>query len=555
MPTYLGSETGESLPVVRIELSRFSKMVGVDKKKILDRLPYIGLDIESADEEFVRVEYSPNRPDFGTDFGIARALSGLLGKKVGLPSFPTTPSGISVTVDKRLSIRPYISCAVAAGLALDDEDVRQIISLQEDLHNGLGRKRRVVAIGLHDMDAIAPPIFYRAVGSSFNFVPLGERKSFSITSILADTDEGRTYGPILSGSKVYPVITDSKGTALSFPPVINGDATRVTSKTKRMFIDVTSTDMKAGDDVMAVVATTLAESGGRLGSVVVRYPGRSRVTPDLTPISLHLDANLVKSVLGLDLTRGEIQKSLARSRMGVRANKVIGPRYRVDLLHPVDVAEEVALGYGVDRFEPAYPPSKIPGSFNQFEVFLDSLSTIMAGAGMIEMMTYELTDEKSLYDSFHRPSLARVTVQNPKSLDHSVLRDSLLPTLMAALSGNVKSDYPQRIFEIGRVYTRSRDGVAESWHLGCLSAHSQSSFTEAKMYLESACRLMAGKHVTTRSAEHWGFASGRCAVINVGKVELGFVGEIKPEAINAFGIGVPVSGFEVDLTRLYRLLE
>ena len=530
-------------------------MVGADRKKIIERIPYVGLDIESVDGDSIRVEYSPNRPDFGTDFGIARALKGILGREVGLPRFPVRPSGVSVTVDKRLAtIRPYIACVVATGLRLDDEDVRQMISLQEDLHNGLGRKRKLVAIGFHDLDAVIPPLSYRAVGRSFSFVPLGGRSPMTLGSILSETYEGKTYGGALGGSKLFPVITDSKGTVLSFPPIINGTATRVTSKTRDILVDVTSNVRQAGDDVLAVIATTLAEAAGKIGTVEIRG-ARLRATPDLAPTKIPLDVNLVRSVLGLDLSTRDILASLARSRLGVRGRSVLAPRYRVDLLHPVDVAEEVALGYGFDRIGPVYPPSASPGSFNEFEDFLDSASTVMAGAGMIEMMTFELTDEASLYSRFHRSSSGSIQVRNPKSLEHSVLRDSLLPTLMASLSGNVRSDYPQRVFEIGRVYSRGKAGVSEEWHLGCVVAHSQSSYTEAKMYLDAACRTLAAKEVTANGSQHWAFAPGRCAKVQMGGKELGHVGEMMPETIEAFGLAVPVSGFEIDLGSMFELLK
>ena len=531
-------------------------MVREDRRKIVDRLPYIGLDIEEIGKDFVRVEYSPNRPDLGTDFGVARAMRGLLGKEVGLPVFHTKPSGVRVNVDRRLSsVRPYIACCVASDLKLDDEDVRQLISLQEDLHNGLGRRRKRVAIGLHDMDAISPPLYYMGVPASFEFVPLGAKEPSSIASILASTREGQAYGSTLVGRKTFPVIYDSRGTVLSFPPIVNGNATKVTTKTKDLFVDVTSTDLTAGDDALAVMATTLAEAGGNLKTVLVKYESGARATPDLAPIEIPLDLDLVRSVLGLDLSRKDVILALAKSRMGARGGKALGPRYRVDLLHRVDITEEVALGYGVDRIAPVYPPSGQPGTFNPFEEFLDAVSTLMAGEGMVELMTYELVDEKSLYSSFQRPSSDKVAVQDPKSLDHSLLRDSIIPSLMAALTGNVKSDYPQRVYEVGRTYSRSESGVVESWHLGCLVAHSQSSFTEAKMYLEALCRLVSEREIATPAGNHWAFAQGRCAGIRMGQKEIGFVGELKPEAIEAFGMGVPVSGFELDLSALYELLR
>jgi len=531
-------------------------MVGADRARILDRLPYTGLDIESADKDSVRVEYSPNRPDYGTDFGIGRSLKGLLGKEVGMPHYPVKPSGVSVSVDRRLSsIRPFIACATATGLRPDAEDVRQIISLQEDLHNGLGRRRKKVAIGLHDLEAVAPPFSYAAVRSDFRFTPLGGKKPVTISQILSETAEGRAYGPVLEGNKLFPIITDSGGEVLSFPPVINGDLTRVTTKTRNMFVDVTSTDREAGDDVLAIMVTTLAEAGAKIGAVSVRYATRPRVTPDLTPVRLALDLDLIVTVLGLDLTRRQVVEALGRSRLSVKGDTAMAARYRVDLLHPVDIAEEVALGYGIDRIESLYPPSNQPGSFHPFGQFLDSTSTMMAGSEMLELMTFELVDEESLYVKFGRPSDEKIVVHEPRSLEHSVLRDSLIPNLMAALSSNTKSDYPQRVFEIGKVYTRTEGGVSEAWHLGCVVAHSQASYSEAKMYLESVCRTLVGKELVAEESQHWAFAAGRCAAVGTAGQPLGHVGELKPEAIDAFGLKVPVSGFELDLSALYKQLK
>jgi len=531
-------------------------MVGASQAKILDRLPYVGLDIEGGDKDSVRVEYSPNRPDYGTDFGIGRSLKGLLGKEAGMPRYDVKPSGVSISVDRKLSeVRPYIACAAVTGLRLDDEDVRQIISLQEDLHNGVGRRRRRVAIGLHDSSGIKPPLSYAAVGSDFRFTPLGGKKPMTISQVLSETPEGRSYGPILGGGSLFPIISDSLGEILSFPPVINGSLTTVTKKTHEIFVDVTSTDRKGGDDVLAIMATTLAEAGGRIGSVTIRYSPMPRVTPDLSPVRLALDLDLIGSVLGLDLTRRQVVEALGRSRLSVKGNMAIAARYRIDLLHPIDIAEEVALGYGVERIGSLYPPSNKPGGFHPFEQFLDSASTVMAGSEMLELMTYELVDEESLYTKFGRTSEGRVAVHEPRSLEHSVLRDSLIPNLMSALSSNVKCDYPQRVFEIGRVYVRTAGGISESWHLGCLIAHSLSSFSEAKMYLESICRTLAGKELASEESQHWAFAAGRCATVVTDELPVGEVGELRPEVIDAFGLKVPVAGFELDLSSLYKQLK
>lgn len=544
------------MPVVSLEMGRFAKLVGADRRRILDRLPYIGLDIESIVGDTVRVEYSPNRPDFGTDFGIAKALRGLLGIEVGLSLYETVSSHWHVTVDPRLSpVRPFIACALVTGIRLDDENVRQLISLQEDLHNGLGRRRKKVSIGLHDSKFVRPPISYRAVPRSFRFVPLDGKAEMTLDRILADSETGRIYGSILAGAKRLPILVDSGKSVLSFPPIINGTATKVTSMTTGLFVDVTSTEQKAGDDVLAILATTLSDMGGRISSVTVNSPGGTRLTPDLSPRKITLDAALINQVTGLALDDDGIKKCLRKSRLDVAGKFVLFPRYRTDIIHPVDIAEEVALGYGIDRIKPEYPPSSQAGAFDPFEEYLDRVADSMAGSGMIELMTYELSNERTLYKNFGRQSAGRLEVEGPKSLDHSILRDSLIPSLMEALSSNVKEEYPQRIFEVGRVYHVTGLKVSEEWHLCCLSAHAQVSFSEAKMYLDSFSRILTGKPTKTKSDTYWAFAAGRTASVTLAGRLVGAVGEVKPESLEAFGLGVPVCGFEVNLNALSKQLK
>lgn len=544
------------MPVVKLELDRLSRLVKADKDKIIDRLPYIGLDIEGIDGNTVRVEYSPNRPDFSTDFGIARALKGLLGIELGLPRYAVKRGNFNVMVDERLGkIRPFIACVIARGLRLSGEDIRQFISMQEDLHNGIGRKRRKLAIGFHDLAKVKPPIFYDAVGGRFSFTPLDYQREMTIEDILNETEAGKLYRSVLPDSKLYPILRDSDGNVLSFPPIINGNVTKVTESTVDLLVDVTSTDMGAGDNALAIIATTLAEAGAGLESVKIISKNSKRITPMLKPSSMRIDVGLIRKLTGLDIDIVKIRSLLAKCRIGVRGNLAIIPPYRIDIMHPVDIAEEVALGYGIDRIGPVYPVSKAPGRLDTFGNFLEQICDIMIGVGAMEVMTYELVDELSLYKAFGRSGKDRIEVEDPKSIEHSILRDSLIPSLMLVLSKNVKEEYPQRIFEIGKVYSRNGSKIDESWRLGMLVAHSSSNYTEAKMYLESVFRSLFGAPPDTRPADSWAFIEGRSASINLMNLNLGCIGEIKPSALSFFGLGVPVSGFEINLSSLFTLVS
>ncbi|MDG6914748.1 MAG: phenylalanine--tRNA ligase subunit beta [Nitrososphaerota archaeon] len=537
------------MPVLKIYFSRIQRMSGLSRERVLDRLPYLGLDIEGTDDESVRIEYNPNRPDFSTDYGVARALVGLVGKETGVPEYRVSAGRGRIIADRSLAkVRPYIAGVVARRIRLDDETIRQLISMQEDLHNGLGRKRRKVAIGLHDLEAVGFPVRYSAKAGDFAFAPLGSNEEMTVAEILARTETGRAYGHILAGTEAYPMLIDSTGTVLSFPPIINGQKTKVGKGTRGLFVDVTSTDQRLGDEALAIVSCALADAGATLESVTVSYARTKVVTPDLTPARMKFDLRLAGSLTGLSLSKAEASDALRKSRLDVdpRGFAVI-PRYRVDILHPVDLAEEVVIGYGLDKMTPVYPPSGDAGRYDRGLASVDAMSLTMAEAGYNETMSFDLVDDATLYRNFGRSSEARLEVDNPRTAEHSLLRDSLLPSLMAVLGRNTKNEYPQRVYEVGTVFRRSGGRVVESTSLAALSAHSSSSFTEAKMHLEALVRRQLGEAAETRPAGHWAFAEGRCAEVVVKGVTIGHVGEVKPGALAAFGLGVGVCGFELGL--------
>ena len=176
------------MPVVELSLSRLQNLVGkkANKKQILDSLPFLGLDIESLDGNIVRVEYSPNRPDYSTDFGIALGLQGILGISKGMLKLDVKKQGnYEIKVDSSTSkVRPFVTGIIARNGSLDNESVKQLINMQEDLHFGLGRKRKKSSIGVHDLDRISFPLKYTTTSRDHRFVPLNSTKESSISEIL-----------------------------------------------------------------------------------------------------------------------------------------------------------------------------------------------------------------------------------------------------------------------------------------------------------------------------------------------------------------------------------
>ncbi len=544
------------MPVVNVAIDRLKKFLpGVKLEKALEMLPFVGLDIEGDDGKVVRVEYNPNRPDFSSDYGIARALQGLTGIKLGMPALKVSKSNAAIQLDKSIKkVRPHVVALVAKNGKLDDETIKQIIAMQEDLHNGICRRRKKASIGIHNLDAIKFPVKYSTVNGDFAFMPLGGKAGRTVDQILQDTETGRTYGHLLAGR--YPIIIDSAGTVLSFPPIINGDATKVDAKCRNLFVEVTAVDIKAAKDALAVIAITLRDAGFEIQTVTIIDDGKKVVTPDVRPALMQIDVDYVNSILGLVLTPKQMVDCLRKSRLDARANKTTItctiPRYRVDITHPIDITEEVAIGYGIYNMQPAFPPAVTAGQRSMQSTYFDAVRQTMAGLGMLEAFNSSLASRQVLYDLAGRPPQEVLAVDGTKSAEHEVLRDSLIPPLLQSLSRNVHEEYPQKLFEIGKVFSKTDGRIGESWKVAAVIAHGEAGYTEGKSALQALFAAF-GLSVSTKASSSPLFIKGRCAAIKAGGKEVGIIGEIMPLAIDNFKLRVPVAAFEIDLSTLFSI--
>ena len=545
------------MPVVDMTVERLKKFVpGVRVSKALDMLPFAALDIEGIDNNVIRVEYNPNRPDFSSDYGIARALRGLLGIETGVPKFKIAgKSELEIKVDPTVkSIRPCIVALVARNGRLDDETIKQLIAMQEDLHNGVGRKRKKASIGIHNLDAIKFPVTYKTTSGDYSFEPLGESSSQSIDRILKESETGKQYGHILDELDRYPVIVDSAGTTLSFPPIINGNATKLDENCSNLFVEVTATDQKAAEDALAIIAVTLYDAGFQIRTVTVDS-GKKVETPQMKPKAISADIDYVNSILGLTLNSNQAVKYLKKCRLDARASgkKIICtvPRYRTDIRHAIDIAEEVAIGYGVFNLEPTFPASPTAGQKNLLSTYFFAIREALIGLGMIESLSFSLTSKEVQYDVFGITGKDALSVDGSKSMEHEILRDSLVPALLQSLSRNVHEEYPQRLFEIGKTFHKNV-AITESWNVGAVVAHADAGYTEIRSVMQALMKSCFGKDAITKPEQIKMFMEGRSAEIVIDGMLVGTIGEVTPLALENFKLRVPVAAFEMDLSGIIK---
>ena len=352
------------MPVIDIPLAKINKLLGKDLTvdEIEEYSLQLGTKIDDKREDSIKIEYDPNRPDFCSIPGFARALKGIIGLEKGLSKYKLKDSGIKVVVEKSVTkVRPIIKCAVVRGVSLDADDIADLMNTQETLHWVIGRDRKKVSIGIHDMRDLKGP--YRYLGIKANtqaFVPLGEEVEMTPQQICSNHQKGKKYAHLVNPKGIVPFLVDSNDGVLSFPPIINGVLTLVTEKTKDIFIDATGTDERAVTDALEILTSSFAENGYQVETVTVELANNTTIiTPTFAVQTKKLRSNYVKEILGLDLSIEEIRKYLLKARYGIDKSakdaKVIPvqvPSYRVDVLHEVDLVEDIAITYGYHLMDP-----------------------------------------------------------------------------------------------------------------------------------------------------------------------------------------------------------
>ncbi len=532
------------MPVITLYYDDLEELSGLDKDTVIQRIPMMGCDIERIEEDHVDIEFFPNRPDLYSTEGVARAIKGFLDIETGLRKFDVTPSGITITKDREIKkIRPYLACAVVREMHFNSRSIESLMSLQESLHWAVGRNRKKVSIGVHDMSRIKPPFRYIAQHPDFRFTPLDFTQPMAMREILEKHPKGIKFASILEKFDKYPLILDADDKVLSFPPIINGELTRVTEDTKQLFIEITGLD-PAVSVALNIVVASLVERGGKVESVTI--DGKTK-TPQLEPKLMKIKNNEIMEHLGFKITNEEIIHCLFKMRYGATVSgdtiEVSVPAYRSDILHNWDLIEDIAIGYGFDKIRPELPSTSTTGRAHPISKLKDSIREIMIGLGYFEVMPFTLTNERLQFDMMRRDKIQGIThILYPISEDHTIVRPTILPNLLEILSINKHRELPQRIFEVGEVVMNCRN----EQRLGCVAIHPQANFTEIQAMVDAVMRERRMEYEVTESDDP-AFIEGRCADIFIKGEKAGVLGEIHPGVISNFGVEHPIIGFELKL--------
>ena len=554
---------------IKTSYSKMKELLGLEELTV-DELDTLLAFAKSEIDDYVEEEdmlvidiKTSNRPDLWCPEGMAREINGILGKVSGLASFDIKESGYQVIVDQSLAkSRPYIACAIAKNVNLSDYYIKQVMQHAEKIDNSYGRKRKKSSIGMYNLKMIETPVEYKVIDKSHKFIPLGHEEEMNLEEILDNHEKGIEFGQIVKDYGHYPILLSADGLTLSLPPVINSnDVGRITEETSEFLIEVTGTNHETVNVILNILCQTMAEYGSDIYSVEIVYPPEIRAQNDVTPLidleEIAVDLDIINKYLGIELTAKEAKKQLEKMRF--KCSKIEGsqltvqiPHYRKDVLHWVDIAEEIVTAMDYNKIEPTKWKVLTTGSILPETESENIVRDILVGSGGVEVLTNVLTDPYVLTTNVNLEKQNLVKIENPVSSTYSVLRNQLFPNLISVLSKNTHEVYPQAIFEVGEVVKIIKKKVITQTNASFVIADAEASFEDVHKRLDTLLNLLNTPY-TIEEAIHPSFTEGRCGKIIIDGVDCGIIGEIHPNVLSHNQIWVPIVVFEIELPSISSL--
>ncbi|MHA1299114.1 MAG: phenylalanine--tRNA ligase subunit beta [Candidatus Helarchaeota archaeon] len=553
------------MPTLNFSYNDLCRLIGktFDKKQIEELILLNKGEVEDWKGDEMTVEVTSDRVDLLSVEGIARALKGFLEIELGIPKYSIDKSNVKLRVDEAVNlVRPYVVSGIIEDVELTDTSVAQLMQMQEKLHATHSRNRRKASIGVHDLDKIKPPILYTAKRpEDIYFVPLQETKAMDGIEILRKVKKGVQYADLIRDSPVYPVIIDSEDTVLSLPPIINSVDTAVEEDTKNLFFEITCTDEQVAKIALNVLVCNICERKGTIRTVDIEYEnGRSLTLPDLTPQKNVLHLDYTNQILGLNLKMDELIKLISKMRMESKQKdkntlEVLVPPFRSNILHEIDLVEDVSIAFGYNKYIPELPRVITIGKEAQKAVFTRKIRELMVGFGFQEISNYIMTSKEKLFDLMNLKETEIVEIANPVSKTFSVLRNNLIPSVLSFLQNNLHAIYPQKVFEAGDIVVVDKKAQTKSKTLrnlcAAISAYSI-SFENIQAILFSLLKNIDIKKIELKPLEHKSFIKGRTAEIYAKNQKIGIIGEIAIPILKNFALENPVALFEINLDKLQK---
>nr|ALS04329.1 phenylalanyl-tRNA synthetase beta chain [Acartia pacifica] len=529
---------------------------------------------EGKEETVYKIEIGADRYDLLCVEGLVRALL-VFQNKIQIPRYTLSKPGKleRLEVDPSvLQVRPFVIGAVLRNITFTKERYDSFIELQDKLHQNLARKRTLASVGTHDLDTIKGPFRYMGrPPSDIKFVPLNQTKEFTSAQLMelyATDSYLKPYLPIIRDSPVHPVIYDSNNVVLSLPPIINSEHSKITLKTRNVFIECTCTDLTKGQIVLDTLVTMFSQYSDTpfiIEPVETVCQGETKVYPTLKYRTETIKADKANNLVGVNQGPKQIAALLSKMCLESTVNKddtisVTIPPTRHDVIHPCDIYEDVAIAFGYNNIEKMTPHTLTVAKQLPINKLTDQLREGVAQCGFTEALTFSLCSRGDVGTKMRKKieNIPAVHIGNPKTLEFQVARTALLPGLLKTVQANRKMPLPLKIFEISDVVIKdlgTEVGARNERHLSALFYNKSSGFEIIHGLLDRVMQLLEVPRCGEKGMDGYYLAEsqdesyfpGRAAqIVAYGQV-IGHMGVLHPEVITGFDLNLPCSALEINI--------
>ena len=544
-------------------------------------------DINLSTEVLYKIEVAANRYDLLCLEGLALALRIFLEiqKMPDIKPIDVLPENERqlIVYDSVNDVRPIGLCAILRDINFTDEMLKSFMDLQDKLHNNICRGRKLVSMGTHDLDTVKGPFTYRALEPEhIHFVPLNREEEVNgdgLMTLLKDDPKLGKYLDLLKGKKKYPVMMDSNGIIMSLPPIINSQHTKMTLNTHNVLLDITGTDLTKCEIVLNTLIAmfsvycknpfTVEEI-----KVINEKTGESKIYPDLTPRKFKVDVKYLQTITGIyDIIPEKIIQLLEKMELKAKIInpqeiEVSAPITRSDILHPCDIAEDLAISYGYNNIKKQLTQTKTHGMQQPYNKLTDLFRDEMAMGGYTEFLTMALLSKEDMFTNLlsEEKDDKTVEISYSKTKEFQYMRSSLIPGILKSIEGNKANALPFKIFEISDVVEineESEVGAVNRRKL-CFAYTNTSSAMEIIQGMVDLLMKKIGlcfnsdnveKKYTIKKSENKIFFEDRQAEIFIlDNIKIGIYGIIHPKVLKNFGIKNPVTLCDIDLQLIMDLI-
>ena len=534
-----------------------------------------------SSEVVYKIEVAANRYDLLCLEGLALALRVFL-EKQKMPDIK--PLNVLSEEERQLivyesvnEVRPIGLAAILRDINFTDETLKGFMDLQDKLHNNICRGRKLVSMGTHDLDTVKGPFYYRALRPEhIHFIPLNREEEVNgdgLMSILKEDPKLGKYLYLLEGKEKYPVMMDSNGVIMSLPPIINSQHTKMTLNTHNVLLDVTGLDNTKCEIVLNTLISMFSIYSKTPFTVeeirvVNQKTGKGKIYPDLTPRIFKTDIKYLKTLTGIsDITPEKIVQLLEKMELKAKVLnsneiEVSAPITRSDILHPCDIAEDLAISYGYNNIKKQLTKTKTHGIQQPYNKLTDLFRNEMAMGGYVEFLTMALLSHKDMFTNMLQDSNDDKTVKilYSKTKEFEYIRSSLIPGILKSIEGNKANQLPFKIFEISDVvlFDKSNEVYASNRRKLCFAYTNTSSAMQIIQGMIDLLMKKIGliynyqenvnkKYIIKKSYNPLFFEDRQAEIFIQDNIKIGIYGIIHPKVLKNFGIKNPVTLCEIDL--------